>query len=134
MLTSFPDIYKCNYCNSEEDGHSLVRCYKTGKPVWSCLECKVKYEFIRKPGWIYMIGYDEWWKVGFTTKAPEIRMKDLQCGNPNTLRLALKKFVQDCLASELFYHRKLSAFHHKGEWFHGPEADIMEILSPLHFV
>ena len=76
-----------------------------------------------------MIGYDEWWKIGLTTKSPESRVKELQIGNPHILKLSGSKLVNDCLVSELFFHRKLSAFHYRGEWFHGPENKIKEIIG-----
>jgi len=76
-----------------------------------------------------MIGYDEWWKVGLTTKSPVLRVKELQTGNPHVLRISGAKIVNDCLVSELFIHRKLAEFHYRGEWFKGPEETIKAIIN-----
>jgi len=131
MLTSYPPIYQCCYCGSERIGNTLIRSCDFAGPIWACGECRAKNKkrIIGKPGWIYMIGYDEWWKVGFTTKSPAYRVRELQNGNPHLLKLSGAKMVNDCLVSELFIHRKLSEFHHRGEWFHGPEEKIRSIIN-----
>ena len=76
-----------------------------------------------------MIGYDEWWKIGMTTKSPESRVKELQIGNPNILRISGSKLVHDCLVSEFFLHRKLAEFHHLGEWFRGQEEILRSMIG-----
>lgn len=123
--------YGCAYCGSERRGNALIRTADFAGAIFACGECKAKHKkkLITKPGWIYMIGYDEWWKIGLTTKSPELRVNELQNGNPNVLRLAASKLVNDCLVSEVFIHRRLSGFHHRGEWFHGPEDKIKELAG-----
>jgi len=128
---SYPDKYECAYCGSTKRGHDLIRSEKFYRPHFACGECKAKNKskIIGKAGWIYMIGYDSFWKIGRTCKDPILRLGELQNGNPNELVLAASKIVDDCLVTELFAHRKLSDRQIRGEWFRGTEDEIKSIVG-----
>jgi len=129
--TEIPTDYDCAYCRSKRGKRSLIRTSHFIGAIFACGECiaKNKKKIIAKPGFIYMIGHDEFWKVGRTCTSPEFRMKELQCGNPNTLRIAGIKLVNDCFIAELLYHKRLEQFHFRGEWFRGEEETIKSIIG-----
>lgn len=131
MKITYPEKYECAYCGSTKKGHNLIRSEIYYKAHFACGECKAKnkLKIINKAGWIYMIGYDNFWKIGRTSKNPIIRLGELQNSNPNELILAAAKMVDDCLVTELFAHRKLSDRHIKGEWFRGTETEIKSIIG-----
>lgn len=129
--TKLPTNYECAYCGSDRNVNSLIRTTHFTRPIFACGQCKLKHKkkIIAKPGFIYMIGCDQFWKIGRTSTHPEIRMKELQNGNPHTLKLAGFKMVDDCLVMEALYHKKLNQYHFRGEWFQGNEEDMKIILG-----
>ena len=79
-------------------------------------------------GYIYLIGHRNYWKCGMTMISPELRMKEMQIGNPYKLKVAFYKIVKNCRLEESLAHKKLSAFHHRGEWFRGNKKEIINAL------
>jgi T5orf172 domain. len=75
-------------------------------------------------GWIYLIACEQplSLKIGFTTKHPRTRLKQLQTGNPNKLKLI--GWFPGSLQSERDIHDSLAEFRLHGEWFSlTPEAN-----------
>jgi hypothetical protein len=68
-------------------------------------------------GWIYIIGCAEplSYKVGFTTKDPRKRVKQLQTGCPVPLKLL--GWYPGSLRQERELHEQLAEFRLTGEWF-----------------
>lgn len=68
-------------------------------------------------GNIYLIGTAEPLavKVGFTTKDPRARLKQLQTGNPTRLRLI--GWYPGTQRDERELHERLAAYRISGEWF-----------------
>lgn len=100
----------------------------------ACLECykakKLHYAH-QKPGWVYIMGFEGFWKVGFTTGNPITRLLAIQHANPQEITLLQAWFVGDCKIAEKFTHNKLAPFHFRGEWFKGSSVDLLGELNPL---
>src|SRR3954466_5021296 len=69
----------------------------------------------RQPGWIYIAGFANYVKVGFTSKSVEDRITSLQTGCPETLTLYAS--MKGSMDLEARLHRKFSAYMTQGEWF-----------------
>jgi hypothetical protein len=71
----------------------------------------------RSEGWIYFIGCSEPLsiKIGFTSKAPQERLKQLQTGNP--MPLLLLGWYPGTTKDERIIHEKLAHLKMQGEWF-----------------
>jgi hypothetical protein len=75
-------------------------------------------------GWIYLIACEHPLsvKIGFTTKHPRARLKQLQTGNPNKLKLI--GWFPGSLQTERDIHDSMAEFRLHGEWFKlVPEAN-----------
>lgn len=68
-------------------------------------------------GWIYLIACEQPLsvKIGFTTKHPRARLKQLQTGNPNKLKLI--GWFPGSLQAEREIHESMAEFRLQGEWF-----------------
>jgi hypothetical protein len=82
-------------------------------------------------GYVYLINTEELsniYKIGFTKKDPNIRLKQLQTGNPNKLNLFYSFKVKD----ESIEHKLHNIFKNKkinNEWFCLTHIDIYDILN-----
>jgi len=75
-------------------------------------------------GWIYLVACEQPLsvKIGFTTKHPRARLKQLQTGNPSKLKLM--GWYPGSLQAEREIHDSLGEFRMQGEWFRlTPEAN-----------
>lgn len=81
-----------------------------------------------KPGWIYVIGYGEYWKVGMTKRLPEERLRDMQTGNPFNLIIIAKWLVEHINVAEKIAHAKLNKLHYRSEWYKGPPDEVIGML------
>lgn len=80
--------------------------------------------------YIYIIGTDEQVKIGFS-KHPEKRLKQLQTGNMNKLKLYYKEEIQDTKVRivEKLIHRDLISYKKVGEWFAISPTDAISHLQ-----
>lgn len=80
--------------------------------------------------YIYVIGTDEQVKIGFS-KQPEKRLKQLQTGNMNKLKLYYKEEIQDSKVRivEKLIHRDLRSHKKVGEWFNLSPTDAISHLQ-----
>jgi hypothetical protein len=85
-------------------------------------------------GWIYMIGCLEplSFKIGFTTKDPRHRLKQLQTGNPTPLKLI--GWFPGNQRQERHLHGQLNEFRMSGEWFRLDERAGEILREPLHWI
>jgi hypothetical protein len=67
-------------------------------------------------GIVYVIDDGYALKFGHTTKAPAIRVNNLQTGNPRPLR-AIATIAPASAEVEAHLHRRLAAWHVRGEWY-----------------
>ena len=65
---------------------------------------------------VYFIGDEGAIKIGFAAH-PEIRMENLQSGNPRQLILLGSYRRRDARAEERRLHRQFAAYRIRGEWF-----------------
>lgn len=90
-----------------------------------------KKAFGRKkpPGYVYFIQglYGGAIKIGYS-KDPEGRLKTLQTGYPDTLRILL--LVPGSELTEKYFHREFELYKLNGEWFK-PEREIMDRIEKL---
>jgi len=72
-----------------------------------------------KEGFIYLIGDEigKYVKIGLTTGPVELRLRDLQIGNPYTLMIINSFECNYPRRIELELHNKFKHLHHRGEWF-----------------
>jgi len=89
-------------------------------------ECGVELD-----GWIYFLGCKEprAIKIGFTTKSPIKRLRQLQTGNPSPL--ILLGWYPGCQAQERDLHAQLRDFRLSGEWFRLDERMSEIIAGPV---
>lgn len=82
-------------------------------------------------GSIYVIGCPEPMaiKVGFTTKSPLARLKQLQTGNPQ--RLILLGWYPGNVQQEREIHAQLAEFRLSGEWFRVDPAASEALRVPI---
>jgi len=93
-------------------------------------------------GYIYLIlevdvNGDERHKIGFTKRNPEIRLKSLQTGNDDTLKLYYERDVKHYSKVEASLKRYFEPYKTRGEWFECPlnfaELDDMVIRTEKMF-
>lgn len=67
-------------------------------------------------------------KIGYS-KSPKLRLKELQTGNPDLLKVL--SIIDGSIAKEKEIHKKFSQFNIKNEWFFPAKAllDYIEIVS-----
>lgn len=70
---------------------------------------------VHRDGWVYVVGFANYVKIGFTTKAVEERIASLQTGCPETL--AVYAAFRGSKAIEASLHRSFADFSTQGEWF-----------------
>lgn len=68
------------------------------------------------PGLVYVLDDSHALKFGHTTRAPAIRVNDLQTGNPRPLR-TMATIAPASPSVESHLHRKLDAWLVRGEWY-----------------
>lgn len=80
-------------------------------------------------GFVYWISSDppEPVKVGWTAKHPEIRIGNLQLGNPRILRVLGS--IEGPKELESACHEALAGYRHRGEWFERDAA--LDLLIEL---
>ncbi len=67
----------------------------------------------------YLLGCQEFLKIGYTSVGVHMRIKAMQTGNPFTLHpLAIVPSTPDL---EPRLHRLFASLHHRGEWFYDTE-------------
>lgn len=123
-----------NYCPVCLAG-SGYPCYKiVNKPNGNVLRTTIQgyiHRERRKPadesGFLYIAKNGEFFKIGFS-KNPDVRMRELQTGNP--LEVKLIGTVQGSRQLEKAWHVKFSKRRIRGEWFTGLTRS--EIFSILH--
>lgn len=79
---------------------------------------------------IYFIqsGDSEFVKIGYCLGKPETRLRQLQCGNPEPLRLiAVRDGSRD---DESYWHQQFAHLRVRGEWFKWCD-EIKEYATPL---
>ena len=89
--------------------------------------------------YIYMIANSEgYFKVGIS-KHPEKRLRQLQTGNQNNLKLIFTEEFEcnrnKLLKIEALIHKEISSFskHMKGEWFKIDEKDVERTKNIIQF-
>lgn len=69
----------------------------------------------RQPGWIYVVGFLNYVKIGYTSKSIEERIVSLQTGCPETITIFAT--FRGSKQYETHFHQRFSAFNTQGEWF-----------------
>jgi len=80
-------------------------------------------------GFVYLITDGNYFKIGYTTKKLEYRLKELQVGNPSQLSIIHFHKTFNFIKIEYLLHRR---FHHKhilGEWFDLTTDDTDNFIS-----
>lgn len=85
-------------------------------------------------GWIYFIRCDEPLsiKIGYTSKDPRKRLKQLQTGCPATL--VLLGWYPGSLRQEQELHMQMAKFRLSGEWFRLDEAANDILRLPVQYM
>ncbi len=74
-----------------------------------------------KKGYVYLL--EDWrnderaFKIGFTTKSVDNRVKQLQTGNSATIIIVSKYETNNYLKVEKKLHQLFASEHKRGEWF-----------------
>jgi hypothetical protein len=121
---------RCSICFGDYRFYR-VTTLSTGRVAEACWDCyqKERKKTPYQPGYIYIIGHDEFWKVGKTQGKPETRLKELQVGNPHPLQVFDSWLVRDCCIAERFAHSAIRQFHYRGEWFKGDPAQMATLMK-----
>lgn len=77
-------------------------------------------------GWVYAIASEDrpLVKIGRTDRDVAGRLRELQTGQPDTLRVLFEWHVKDSRAAEAAMHRALATRHHRGEWFAATPGEV----------
>lgn len=67
------------------------------------------------PGWVYVVGFAGYVKIGFTSRSVEERIVSLQTGCPEPI--AVYATLRGSLSFERHLHDRFKSFHTQGEWF-----------------
>ena len=120
----------CEYCNKNFLSLNVVKMENgiLGSVCISCRDRHFQYQK-KRAGYIYVIGHGEFWKCGHTRVSPETRLKQMQTGNPNELKILKSWLVRDCLLGEKFSQNRLKEFHFRGEWYMATEEKIINTLN-----
>ena len=121
---------RCRICLGEFRSYRPV-IDSSGDVAEACWDCyqKEKGKTNYQPGWVYVIGHGDFWKVGKTQGKPESRLKELQVGNPHCLQIFDCWLVRDCSIAERFAHASIREYHHRGEWFRGDPREMVELIK-----
>lgn len=65
-------------------------------------------------------------KIGFTTGDPQKRLRSLQCGSPDILKLIAVKPGEHL--DEVKLHQRFATWRRFGEWFY-PSAELLEYIE-----
>ena len=81
------------------------------------------------PGWVYFIQRADGGpiKIGFTTREPGERLKQLQCGSPDPLCLLGFQMVWG-ISRERLLHKRFAEHRLDGEWF-APAPAILDYID-----
>jgi hypothetical protein len=90
-----------------------------------------KYNHVYSPqGWVYVISDGNYVKIGKTENSVEDRIKQLQTGNPNEIKLIFKiycaKGLKAKLETEMHNLFTKKELHHRAEWF---KLDILNYID-----
>jgi hypothetical protein len=79
-------------------------------------------------GWVYCIASDDrpLVKIGRTDRSVAGRLRELQTGQPDTLRVLFEWHVADSAAAEAAMHAALAHRHHRGEWFTASPGEVAQ--------
>lgn len=69
----------------------------------------------QQPGWVYVVGFSNYVKIGFTSKSVESRIASLQTGCPETL--SVFSAFRGSKQYEAHLQRRFISFKTQGEWF-----------------
>ncbi len=84
----------------------------------------------KQPKYIYLITDDISYKIGISKNDPNKRLKTLQTGSANTLRIVDKFISNYANILEKTLHRTFELEHHRGEWFNLNNEQV-EMFLPL---
>ena len=82
-------------------------------------------------GFVYLIGFDSWVKIGYTAKSVKQRMDGLQTAIP--IKLQLINSMPGTMRLEAKLHQCFAEYRRQGEWFvrEGALADWIEKGCPV---
>jgi hypothetical protein len=66
-------------------------------------------------GFVYLIGFDNWVKIGYTAKSVKQRMDGLQTAIP--IKLQLINSMPGTMRLEANLHQRFAEYRRQGEWF-----------------
>jgi hypothetical protein len=69
----------------------------------------------KQPGWVYVVGFSHYVKIGFTSKSVEERIASLQTGCPETITVFAA--FRGSKQYEAHLHKRFASFGTQGEWF-----------------
>lgn len=95
---------------------------------WSTFRPDLRIFGVQKndPGWIYLVGYADLFKIG-KTRNPQKRLRDALTWNPDMEVMALKPFW-NISRLERQLHEGLADCWHKGEWFRFGDNDARDFV------
>lgn len=84
-------------------------------------------------GYIYCIHQinSDFYKIGFTSKHPDKRLRELQTGNPHDLSVIWYRAVINVKQVECIIHDYLVKYKYRNEWFKISREDIFSVESLL---
>lgn len=71
----------------------------------------------------------QYYKIGYTTHNPKVRLNTIQTNCPFTLELINWWKVDNVYLVEQFFHYVLTKYHYNGEWFYLPINLVIEITQ-----
>ena len=101
------------------------------------LDDVLSFEYVPKKkldtsGFVYLVGCNEFYKIGVSKTSVESRLAALQTGNPYPLSILFYKRVKNAYRAESHLHNEYCEFWHTGEWFTG--FDVEEVIKYMDTV
>lgn len=80
-------------------------------------------------GYLYLLGSGEYIKIGISKHSPKTRIRQLQTGNPQKIKLLKYYRRKDYKELEKFLHKKFRRYRVNGEWFDVKLEQVTRIIE-----
>jgi hypothetical protein len=82
------------------------------------------------PAFVYLVEANGLYKIGRSSN-PELRIKEIQTGNGNKVRLVCMALTAYASATERLLHKRLKGYRTSGEWFALSDSHVERVSAFL---
>lgn len=84
--------------------------------------------------YVFRTQYDDLYKIGFTNRNPEKRLKDMNGMNPHSTKIIIEAYVKYPKAVEKYLHERFKRFKAKKEWYRFLKIQVDEIKRIINYL